>query len=124
MRIGFLAFLLAGYNLAIVVSVIQQGPANLLPGVLHLNGQGQDSVPAAAGTEMDSSDSIEIQSFDDVAVRNVVYDPTWESLDARPLPDWYDKNKIGIFIHWGVFSVPGFKTEWFWQNWKGGKTMQ
>ncbi|XP_035733443.1 alpha-L-fucosidase-like [Vespa mandarinia] len=46
------------------------------------------------------------------------YDPTWESLDARPLPDWYDNAKFGIFIHWGVFSVPSFGSEWFWNNWK------
>ena len=39
-------------------------------------------------------------------------DPTWEALDARPLPAWYDQSKFGIFIHWGVFSVPAFETEW------------
>ncbi|XP_067002311.2 alpha-L-fucosidase [Anabrus simplex] len=47
------------------------------------------------------------------------YEPTWESLDSRPLPLWYDEAKFGIFIHWGVFSVPSFGSEWFWQNWKG-----
>lgn len=46
------------------------------------------------------------------------YEPTWESLDSRPLPSWYPNGKVGIFIHWGVFSVPSFKTEWFWQRWK------
>jgi alpha-L-fucosidase len=30
------------------------------------------------------------------------YKPTWESLDTRTLPEWYDNSKIGIFIHWGV----------------------
>lgn len=30
------------------------------------------------------------------------YKPTWESLDTRALPEWYDNSKIGIFIHWGV----------------------
>jgi Alpha-L-fucosidase len=40
-------------------------------------------------------------------------DPNWESLDARPLPKWYDESKFGIFIHWGVFSVPAFHTEWY-----------
>jgi alpha-L-fucosidase len=34
------------------------------------------------------------------------YQPTWESLDARPNPAWFDDAKIGIFIHWSVFSVP------------------
>ncbi|CAL1576169.1 unnamed protein product [Knipowitschia caucasica] len=45
------------------------------------------------------------------------YEPTWESLDARPLPAWYDEAKFGIFIHWGVFSVPSFGSEWFWNYW-------
>ena len=49
------------------------------------------------------------------------YQPNWESLDSRPLPAWYDSSKIGIFIHWGVFSVPSFRSEWFWNDWKGAK---
>lgn len=48
------------------------------------------------------------------------YEPNWESLDKRPLPGWYDEGKFGIFIHWGVFSVPSFKSEWFWYYWKTG----
>lgn len=49
-----------------------------------------------------------------------IYEPTWESLDTRPLPRWYDDAKIGIFVHWGVFSVPSFESEWFWYNWRNG----
>lgn len=49
------------------------------------------------------------------------YEPTWESLDSRPLPKWYDEAKVGIFIHWGVYSVPTFGTEWFWTNWRNVK---
>jgi len=45
------------------------------------------------------------------------YTPDWDSLDTRPLPTWYDEAKIGIFIHWGVYSVPSFYTEWFWSRW-------
>nr|CAG4651697.1 EOG090X03KG [Triops cancriformis] len=48
------------------------------------------------------------------------YEPNWESLDTRPLPSWYDQAKFGIFIHWGVFSVPAFGSEWFWSNWQSG----
>ena len=40
------------------------------------------------------------------------YTPDWTSLDSRPLPTWYDDAKVGIFIHWGVFSVPAFRSEW------------
>ncbi|EEB19196.1 Plasma alpha-L-fucosidase precursor, putative [Pediculus humanus corporis] len=49
------------------------------------------------------------------------YEPNWKSLDSRPLPKWYDDAKIGIFIHWGVFSVPSYGGEWFWNSWKNRK---
>ncbi|KAJ1529325.1 hypothetical protein ONE63_006115 [Megalurothrips usitatus] len=45
------------------------------------------------------------------------YQPTWASLDSRPLPEWYDNAKVGVFIHWGVYSVPSFGSEWFWYDW-------
>ncbi|XP_025835138.1 tissue alpha-L-fucosidase [Agrilus planipennis] len=49
--------------------------------------------------------------------RNVnEFQPTWESLDSRKLPQWYDDAKFGIFLHWGVYSVPGFGSEWFWNR--------
>lgn len=51
------------------------------------------------------------------------YEATWESLDSRPLPEWYDKAKVGIFLHWGVFSVPSFGNEWFWSSWTGNLKM-
>ncbi|MEQ1633888.1 MAG: alpha-L-fucosidase, partial [Planctomycetota bacterium] len=47
--------------------------------------------------------------------------PTWEQLDARPLPQWFADAKFGIFIHWGVYSVPSFcdtstYSEWY-EHW-------
>jgi alpha-L-fucosidase len=36
------------------------------------------------------------------------YEPNIASLDAHPLPAWYDDAKLGIFIHWGLYSVPGW----------------
>jgi alpha-L-fucosidase len=46
------------------------------------------------------------------------YQPTWASLDTRPVPAWYKDAKFGIFIHWGVYSVPAFApvgeyAEWY-----------
>jgi alpha-L-fucosidase len=38
------------------------------------------------------------------------YEPTIESLNQHPLPQWYDDAKLGIFIHWGLYSVPGWAT--------------
>lgn len=45
------------------------------------------------------------------------YEPNWLSIDSRPLPSWYDDYKIGIFLHWGVYSVPGLG-EWFLEHWR------
>ena len=36
------------------------------------------------------------------------YQSTWESVDQRPSPAWYTDSKFGIFIHWGVYSVPAY----------------
>ncbi|MCL5019787.1 MAG: alpha-L-fucosidase [Patescibacteria group bacterium] len=59
----------------------------------------------------------------------MTYKPTWESIDSRPLPQWYDEAKFGIFIHWGVYSVPawgpkGKYSEWYWNDMqdKSGET--
>ena len=36
------------------------------------------------------------------------YEPTLESLNRHPLPQWYADAKLGIFVHWGLYSVPGW----------------
>jgi len=43
------------------------------------------------------------------------YEPTWDSINSRPLPEWYDEAKIGIFMHFGVYSVPGMG-QGFWKG--------
>lgn len=56
------------------------------------------------------------------------YQPAWESLDKRPVPQWFEDSKFGIFIHWGVYSVPSWGptgdsigvydkySEWYWNK--------
>jgi alpha-L-fucosidase len=41
------------------------------------------------------------------------YRADWESLQSYQVPDWYKDAKFGIFIHWGVYSVPAFGSEWY-----------
>ena len=43
-----------------------------------------------------------------MTVDPIGYEPTWESVSTHPLPDWYDDAKLGVFLHWGVYSVPGW----------------
>jgi len=44
------------------------------------------------------------------------FEPTWESLERYQVPQWYLDGKFGIFIHWGVYSVPAFGNEWYPRN--------
>lgn len=41
------------------------------------------------------------------------YKDTWESLSQHEIPEWYRKSKLGFFIHWGVYSVPAYFSEWY-----------
>jgi len=73
--------------------------------------------------------------------RSQNYQPTWESIDSRPVPEWFSDAKFGIFIHWGVYSVPAWApanadigvyakyAEWYWWRYthpedKAGKLFQ
>ena len=53
------------------------------------------------------------------------FTPDWNSIDSRETPEWYTDAKFGIFIHWGLFSVPAWGpidtesiydkyAEWYW----------
>jgi alpha-L-fucosidase len=56
------------------------------------------------------------------------YQPDWSSIDKRPVPGWFEDSKFGIFIHWGVYSVPAWApfgdsisvydkyAEWYWSK--------
>ena len=46
-----------------------------------------------------------------------VYEPTWESLDRRPVADWFQDSKFGIFIHWGPYSVPAWSPKGTYEEW-------
>ena len=59
------------------------------------------------------------------------YEPTWDSVDKRPIPAWFSDAKFGIFIHWGTYSVPSYYApvipgklayaEWYWNAMTNGK---
>lgn len=55
------------------------------------------------------------------------YEANWDSLDSRPIPQWFEDAKFGIFIHWGLYSVPAWGptkdvgvyekyAEWYWYS--------
>jgi len=51
-----------------------------------------------------------------MAAKGPLYKPTWESLQQYEVPRWYQDAKFGIFIHWGLYSVPAFGNEWYPRN--------
>ncbi len=52
----------------------------------------------------------------DEVIANGKFKDTWESLSQYSVPEWYRNAKFGIFIHWGVYSVPAFGSEWYSRN--------
>ncbi|MFA6451091.1 MAG: alpha-L-fucosidase [bacterium] len=51
------------------------------------------------------------------------YEANWKSLDSRPIPQWYDDSKFGIFVHWSLNSVPelpvkSMEADWLWNSLK------
>ena len=44
------------------------------------------------------------------AQQDVRFEPNWESIRTHRVPDWYHDAKLGIFVHWGLFSVPAWAT--------------
>jgi alpha-L-fucosidase len=53
-----------------------------------------------------------VKKVDEVAVRGPFH-PAWGSLERTQVPEWYLDAKFGIFIHWGVYSVSAFGSEWY-----------
>jgi len=55
------------------------------------------------------------------------YKLDWSSIDSRPVPVWFEDAKLGIFVHWGLYSVPawspkGTYSEWY-KYWLDNKTL-
>lgn len=44
------------------------------------------------------------------------YKDNWDSLAQHKTPQWFLDAKFGIFIHWGIYSVPAFGSEWYSRN--------
>lgn len=49
----------------------------------------------------------------DYVIESGPYTDSWQSLCKHKTPEWYKNAKFGIFIHWGIYSVPAFGNEWY-----------
>lgn len=71
-----------------------------------------DQIWQKASGKYDASRSVLLQDVDKVDHEGP-FRPDWESLQQYEAPEWYRDAKFGIFIHWGVYSVPAFGSEWY-----------
>ncbi|WP_407361228.1 alpha-L-fucosidase [Microbacterium sp. LBN7] len=72
--------------------------------------------PSTLPAPVDVSDNSAALAAVDAVIEAGPYAADWESLRAYEPPRWYLDAKLGIFIHWGVYSVPAFHNEWYSRN--------
>lgn len=74
-----------------------------------------DQIWQRASSKYDSERATLLKKVDS-ADRQGPFRADWESLQKYEVPQWYKDAKFGIFIHWGVYSVPAFGNEWYPRN--------
>ena len=70
---------------------------------------------ASAAGAQETPVARKVAEAEQVAARGP-FAPNWNSLARFTVPDWYQDAKFGIFIHWGLYSVPAFGNEWYPRN--------
>ena len=71
-----------------------------------------DKVWQAANSKYDSERGATLKRVNAV-IEQGPFRADWQSLQQYEVPGWYRDAKFGIFIHWGVYSVPAFGSEWY-----------
>lgn len=71
-----------------------------------------DCIWQRASSKYDPARGVLLKRLED-QINNGPFRSDWASLATYQVPDWYKDAKFGIFIHWGVYSVPAFGSEWY-----------
>lgn len=124
-------------NNSVRVNVEAPGYSTVVPGVINrlrpgdqarvqvgvVNADGVSPGTTGNATVQISGTSISTSPYSFNATYGIVpYEATYESVYTHEAPQWYTDAKFGIFIHWGVYSVPGWGNsgknesyaEWYW----------
>lgn len=129
-------------NNSVKVSVSSAGLKTVQPAVINRLRPGDQAIVqvgvinaggVAAGTTGPATIEITGQGVQSSYAFNATYGiaaykPTYESIYSHESPNWYNNAKFGIFIHWGVYSVPGWGNqgknesyaEWYWWDMNEG----
>ena len=86
-----------------------QGQRNEAPKEEHtVLEQGQSAGGTQENQKAASPQGTDDKGLENAGPKEAKYVATAESLRKHPLPEWYADAKLGIFIHWGLYSVPGW----------------
>src|SRR5215467_2863207 len=100
--------LITGFSFSLLIhasSDLKAPTASQLPEVI-------DDTWQRASSRYDSERAAILKHVNTV-VEHGPFRADWQSLQQYKVPDWYRDAKFGIFIHWGVYSVPAFGSEWY-----------
>lgn len=84
----------------------------LLPLLTAAGAHAQDYLPGHKYAAAEARQAAMVQQVDDRGP----FHANWDSLGHYQIPTWFRDAKFGIFLHWGVYSVPAFGNEWYSRN--------
>jgi alpha-L-fucosidase len=101
-----------GVFTAFPLALYAQAPASPSAPTFSEDPQAIDQAWQKASAKYDTPRAAILHEVDRV-VHQGPFRPDWESLQKYEVPEWYKDAKFGVFIHWGVYSVPAFGSEWY-----------
>jgi alpha-L-fucosidase len=110
-RLSLLVFMLAAFSAS-----AQTPPADPLSPTHDTKSAAEIDREWQASVAKYDAKRAEILSRVDAQSNDGPYRADWETLRKFEIPQWYKDAKFGIFIHWGVFAVPGSQNEWYPRN--------
>ncbi|HEY1987344.1 MAG TPA: alpha-L-fucosidase [Terracidiphilus sp.] len=111
-----LAFTLPLFLLLIASSVYGQGPADPLAPTRDTKSAVQIDKEWQQSVSKYDVERNRLLAEADRQANDGPYRPDWATLNNYQQPQWYKDAKFGIFIHWGVYSVPAAENEWYPRN--------
>jgi alpha-L-fucosidase len=109
-------------NDSVEVSIESDGVTTVKPGIIKRlrpgdqvtvqvgveNKDGVESGTIGNATARLKSDTVDVTHDFEATFGVGAYEPTYTSIYSHESPDWYNGAKFGIFIHWGVYSIPAW----------------
>jgi alpha-L-fucosidase len=111
---SLLTIALGGFLLALLALPGAQAQSPTAP-TASIDPEAIDAIWQKASSKYDGQRAALLKQVD-AADHHGPFRPDWESLQKYEAPEWYKDAKFGIFIHWGVYSVPAFGNEWYPRN--------